>query len=472
MLLLPPLLTLAVVLWGIEGPSYIPDEAATLSAVHRSFPELLRMLLHIDAVHGPYYMFMWVVVRLAGTSEIATRLPSALATAVTAAGVAALGRRLVSPRAGLAAGLVFAFVPFVSYYAQFARPYAIMTAFATFASYALVRVLDAKPGHRRGWFVAYAALLAGLGLAQVFALPLIGAHAVTVALRCRPGGKQPRKLSLILGWLAAAGVAVALAAPVLVLGYFQRRSLNTLVYQPWIARLHEFFMGRALEDTFAVVLACGIAASLLTGRLRAKWPGSFLALCLPWLVFPIALMLGVSLITPVYAMRFVAYCIPAVALLTGAALDALGWVAGIAGLTGIVLIGLPLQLNVRTATGHGSNLRLKDQIIAANRRPGDAALYGLPATQYQQYAYPYGLWSLSDIALAETPAESDSLTGTVVQPQVVVDRLAHVARVWIVGGGQGVIAIDSGIVESAGFRLVHSWPQYGLELYARPRGSG
>ena len=470
-LLLPALVTLAVALWGIDGPSYIPDEAATLSAVHRSFPDLVRMLLHVDAVHGPYYMFMWVVVRLAGTSEIATRLPSALATAATAAGVAALGRRLVSPRAGLAAGLVFASVPFVTFYAQFARPYAIMTAFATFASYALVRVLDAEPGHRRGWLFAYAALLTGLGLVQVFALPLIGAHAVTVALRCRPGGKQPRKLWLILGWLAAAGVAIAVSAPVLVLGYFQRQTFNTLVYQPWIARLQEFFMSRELEDTFAIVLACGIAASLLTGRLRDKWPGSFLALCVPWLVFPIALMLGVSLITPVYAERFVAYCIPAVALLTGAALDALGWVAGVAALTAIVAVGLPLQVNVRTATAHGSNLRLEDQIIAANRRPGDAALYSLPATQYQQYAYPFGMWSLSDISLAETPAESDSLTGTLVDPQVVAGRLAHVSRVWLVGGGPGAIAIHSHMIERAGFQLVHSWPRNGLELYARLRAS-
>ncbi len=258
----------------------------------------------------------------------------------------------------------------------------------------------------------------------------------------------------------------------LVLGYFQRQSFNTLVYQPWIARLQEFFMSRALEDTFAIVLACGIAASLLTGRLRAKWPGSFLALCLPWLVFPIALMLGISLITPVYAERFVAYCLPAVALLAGAALDALGWAAGIAALTAIVVIGLPLQLNVRTATAHGSNLRLEDQIIAANRRPGDAALYGLPNTQYQQYAYPYGMWSLRDISLAETPAASDSLTGTLVDPQVLADRLAHVSRVWLVGGGPGAIAINSGIVEHAGFRLVHSFPPYSLELYARPRGSG
>jgi mannosyltransferase len=472
MLLLPPLVALAVVLWGIDGPSFIPDEAATLSAVHRSFPDLLRMFLHIDAVHGPYYMFMWVVVRLGGSGELATRLPSALATAVTAAGIAALGRRLVSPRAGLAAGLVFVCEPYVSFYGQFARPYAIMTAFATFASYALVRVLDAEPGHRRGWLVAYSAFLCGLGLAQVFALPLVAAHAVTVALRCRPGSKEPGKRWLILGWLAAAGVAIAVAAPVLVLGWFQRTSLNTLVYQIWTARLQEFFMSHELENTFAIVLACGIAASVLTGRLRARWPGSFLALCLPWLIVPIAVMLGVSLITPVYAMRFVAYCIPAVALLTGAALDALGWVAGIAALTAIVVIGLPLQLRVRTATAHGSNLRAEDQIIAANRRPGDAALYGLLPTQYQQFAYPYGMSSLSDISLAQTPAESGTLTGTLVDPQVLADRLAHVSRVWLVGGGPGAIAVNAGIVKSSGFRFVHGWPPYALQLYARPRGSG
>ncbi len=418
MLLLPPLVALAVVLWGIDGPSYIPDEAATLSAVHRSFPDLLRMLLHIDAVHGPYYMFMWVVVRLGGSSELATRLPSVLATAVTAAGVAALGRRLVSPRAGLAAGLIF--------------------------------------------------LLSGLGLVQVFALPLIGAHAVTVALRCRAASEEPAKRPLILGWLAAAGVAIAAAAPVLVLGWLQRQSLNTIVYRNWIVRLQEFFMSHALENTFAIVLACGIAASLLTGRLRARWPGSLLALCLPWLVFPIALMLGVSLNTPVYAVRYVAYCIPAVALLTGAALDALGWVAGIAALTAIVVIGLPLQQHVRTATAHGSNLRLEDQIIAANRRPGDAVLYGLSNNQYQEYAYPYGMWSLRDISLAQTPAESGTLTGTDVGSLALFDRLAHVPRVWLVGGGPNAVAANVSIVEYAGFRLVHNWPRNGLELYAQP----
>ena len=58
-------------------------------AVQRPFGQLLRMLGNIDAVHGAYYVMMWVVVRLGGTGELVTRLPSALAMA----GAAAAGRR-------------------------------------------------------------------------------------------------------------------------------------------------------------------------------------------------------------------------------------------------------------------------------------------------------------------------------------------------------------------------------------------
>ncbi|HEX3926054.1 MAG TPA: hypothetical protein VHY31_27525, partial [Streptosporangiaceae bacterium] len=95
----PPVAMLGMALWRITGPSYWRDEAATLTAVRRPFGELLRMMGHVDAVHGIYYMFIWVAVRLGGPGELVTRLPSALAMAAAAAAVAALGRRLVSPRA-------------------------------------------------------------------------------------------------------------------------------------------------------------------------------------------------------------------------------------------------------------------------------------------------------------------------------------------------------------------------------------
>ena len=54
MRVIPPVVTLAVMLWGISGSSYWRDESATLAAVQRPFGQLIRMLGHVDAVHGAY----------------------------------------------------------------------------------------------------------------------------------------------------------------------------------------------------------------------------------------------------------------------------------------------------------------------------------------------------------------------------------------------------------------------------------
>ncbi len=184
MRVLPPVATFLIMMWGITGASYWRDEAATLSAVQRSLGDLLRMLGNIDAVHGAYYLLIWAFVRVGGAGELVTRLPSAVAMAAAAAAVAALGRRLVSPRAGLASGLVFAILPPVSMYGQDARPYAIVVMLAAVASYLLVRAMAADSGRRGRWLAGYAACLAVLGIVDIFGLLLIAAHAVTVALRC------------------------------------------------------------------------------------------------------------------------------------------------------------------------------------------------------------------------------------------------------------------------------------------------
>ena len=147
MMAIPPLVTFVIMLWGITGASYWRDEAATLSAAQRPLGNLLQTLGNIDAVHGAYYLLIWVMVQLGGTGELVTRLPSAVAMAGAAAAVAAMGRRLISPRAGLASGLVFAVLPEVSLYGQDARPYAIVVALAALASYLLVRAMpdDGRP---------------------------------------------------------------------------------------------------------------------------------------------------------------------------------------------------------------------------------------------------------------------------------------------------------------------------------------
>jgi mannosyltransferase len=148
--IIPALITLGVTLYRIGVPSFTRDEGATLLAVHRSFPQMIRMLGNVDVVHSEYYALIWAVTRVAGTGELAARAPSAVAMAVAAGGVTLLGQRLVSGRAGLAAGLLLAAFPSVSYYAEDAREYALVTALATVASYLLVRALQAATPETAG----------------------------------------------------------------------------------------------------------------------------------------------------------------------------------------------------------------------------------------------------------------------------------------------------------------------------------
>src|SRR5580658_7217430 len=144
-----PVVTLAVVLWGITASAYWSDEADTIAAVSRSVPQLFHMLARLDAVHGLYYFLLWPVAKLAGTGEFAARFPSALCMAAAAAGVAAIARRLVSRRAGLCAGLVFALLPTVSAQGQDARPYAAATAAAVLSTYLFIRTVGDP---RTRWF--------------------------------------------------------------------------------------------------------------------------------------------------------------------------------------------------------------------------------------------------------------------------------------------------------------------------------
>src|ERR1700691_3078317 len=111
-----------------------------------------------------------MMVHVGGFGGMETPPPSAAAMPCAAAVVVAIGRRLISPWAGLASGLVFAILPEVSLYGQDARPYAIVVALAALASYLLVRVMDAGADARHRWLIGYALSIAALGIVDIFGL--------------------------------------------------------------------------------------------------------------------------------------------------------------------------------------------------------------------------------------------------------------------------------------------------------------
>jgi mannosyltransferase len=507
--LLPAAVALLAGLYRISGPSFSKDETATLAAIHRSFPQLARMLGNVDVVHGAYYVLIWVVVRLfGGSSELIVRLPSVLAMAAAAYVITLLGRRLVSGWAGLAAGLTFAILPSVSSYAQDAREGALLVALGATVSYCLVRAMDAgRPGSRRGWLAGYGVTLALLGFGNLFALLLVLAHAVTLLARgddppeppdrrfAPSGGKPPRTWGddrgsapsggksprlgqgLWLGWLIAVGAAVIAVSPVAVVGYSQLHQIHWI--QPpglkdvlTVQRL----LGRtSLVLAIVVVVAVAVAYRLVRGRsLGGCWPGRLVALCLPWLILPPAILLTASLAQPVYTFRYIVFCIPAAALLIGPALVALGRYAGPAALVALLVIGLPTQTFQRSAVGHGINIRRVDRMVARNWEPGDALLNVSSrrgpdkgtGERTLEVAYPYGLARLRDISSGLSPAQSGTLGGSYAPAQVIRERAATVRRMWVVewASPRPVVLLDG-----LGFRLVHRWDIQGLwlRLYVR-----
>lgn len=443
--------TLAMTLWGITTASFWRDEAATLSVLRRPMPAFWRMLDHTDVVHGLYYLILWPLVRVLGFGELGARPGSAVAMAGAAAGVTAIGRRLLSPRIGLAAGLMFATLPLTSRYGQEARSYAMVMALAVLASYLLVRIIEAdeQGAAQRRWLAAYAAVLTLLGWANLVSLLIVPAHAVTLlwsarSARAQLAGGQPGAGALArrrraAGWLIAVAVAGALVVPLVALAWRQRHGTQRFLTMTTFSSVGS--VPRGLTGSWLVciaVLALGLAVAAIRGPIRT----ALTRLCVPWLLLPPFLLLGMGLVTPIYDPRYILFCVPALALLAGSWLDAVGARAAAwwgnrsrtttAGVAVIALLGLPAQFAYRAPDGHGDNVRQVAQILADHEHSGDGVLYFWPWWRQISAAYPEAFGHLRDVSLARSPAQDGNFTGTQLPVTQIRGRLATIPRVWLV----------------------------------------
>ena len=419
-ILIPVLTTLGIGAWSLSGASYWRDEAATLDADSRSLPALLRMLTNVDAVHGAYYLLMWPVVHTIGTAEVVLRMPSLLAMTAAAAGVAALGRRLRSPRAGLLAGLAFAVLPQVSLYAQTARSYALVLGCAVLATHLLVRAVSG-PGRR--WLVGYGCVIAVLGLLNLFGLLLLAGHAVFVLACHRP---------VLRRWLLSAVPACLPALPIVALAWHERGQLGWLIPA-----------GITAPGDLAAWLAGSVGAivpvvAVIVIALRSRTRSAVAWLALPWLILPPALlMIASDVAMPVYTQRYVVFCLPALALLIGVGLDRLNLAPRVIALLLIVGLGLPTQFAARQPGGHTDDARGAATVLSQHERPGDGILYDCPTCQIPDvprelsFAYPAAFKPLDDLALAASPAKSGTLVGTNTDQATLTRRLDGANRVWL-----------------------------------------
>jgi mannosyltransferase len=459
----------ALVVGGYElgGPSLWRDEAYTKDAITRPVSQIFALLGHQDAVHGAYYILMHVIAASAGTSAVALRFPSLCAMVIATAFTAAIGRRTAAlalgPDAGrvrrldipaltgLLSGMVFATAPYMTYYAQTARSYAIVTMFATIAAYLLIR---AYPDGRWRWWAAYAAAVALTGLFNLFGLLILVAHGVTLLLTdARGQAAHGRRIGRIpLRWIAASAAALIVLGPLLDVAHREQKQIAWVVRPDFrtIEKLVSDFAGsRALVIPFALLALAGIAAACLADNWRPLNPA---AIALPWLVVPPFLLISGSFVKPVYVERYVEFCLPALAILVGAGLVGLVRLAagqrfirpGLAWLppavAALVVAGLAVMLigpqgAIRQTAARPDDLRQASAIVAANEQPGDVVFY-IPVNMHVLgTGYPAPFLRLRDIALAKSPIASATLTGTeITSPALLKSRFTDVRRVWVVTG--------------------------------------
>ena len=195
------------------------DEAITVSQARLPFGEMLNQLRTTD-VHPPlHHTMVWLVIRIAGTGELAVRSPSIVAGALLVPAAFGLANALYGRRTALVAAAFVTVAPFAVWYSQEARMYSVFMLFATTALWAQVAAIR---GDGRWAWAAYSASTAAMIWTQWFAVVPIAAQQlvfVGVFLQRRQDRTQRRRFLLV--WAAALGAAILAVLPIVPIGLHQ-----------------------------------------------------------------------------------------------------------------------------------------------------------------------------------------------------------------------------------------------------------
>ncbi|HET7367304.1 MAG TPA: glycosyltransferase family 39 protein [Gaiella sp.] len=234
----------------IDRQSFWLDELVTVSLLDHSLGDVLREVPRSEATPFLYYVVAWAWGSVLGLGEIGIRTLSALAGTATIPVAYGAGAVLVSRRAGIVAAALVAVNPFLVWYSQEARSYALLALLGAGTVLALGQALR---GSRR-WLVGWAALAALAIATHYYAVFLVGAELVWLLVRLRP-----RRAAVVASFLPA---ATLLAEIPLVLA--QRDNAEAVTGSALVARIAGIPKNLAVGYSFpAEALGSGLAALLL-----------------------------------------------------------------------------------------------------------------------------------------------------------------------------------------------------------------
>lgn len=285
------------------------DEAASVWYCGQEWPAFAEFLGR-DATPPLFSLMLRGWTSLFGISEFVVRLPSVVATSVTAAVVYFFGTRWMGRRTGLLAAVIFSLSPLQMAMSQTTRSYAIAACFAAISMYFFVGFL--RNGNR--WAAAglvladlailYSNYVAGLLLvARIAALPFLG----PLGRRRLPSFVA---LQVLVLFAFIPGLARIDANQVDEPGrWFDSPGVGSL-WSMWSAVCGN----QALAVCFAAILVGGIIAAAVGHRKLELQPAWTFAAWLSWGVGSIAFAWVISQWIPVFVPRYLAFAGAGVAL--------------------------------------------------------------------------------------------------------------------------------------------------------------
>ncbi|HEX7834195.1 MAG TPA: glycosyltransferase family 39 protein [Pseudolysinimonas sp.] len=460
---------------GIGVPSFWGDEAASVISAERPISSLLHELVHVDAVHGLYYLLLHFWIDVAGASEAAVRFPSAMAAGFAIAGTVALGRELFGTRVAIVAGLVAMVIPELTRMAIEGRSYAIGMAAAVWLTWLLVRLIR-RGETRTPWWAVYAI---GTGLSVVLFMYLgfiVLVHLVVLVVE-----RPPRRV--VQAWLESLLVATAVALPLVVLAMTQQAQIAFLAHRHY-ATFTNVVVRQWFRTWYVAAIEWGLILAGVATTVRRRWDPSARRAAIivgTWLLVPTALLLaGNAWFHPMYNMRYVAFCVPAVALAIGIGIDGLAALARL-GRLGVVIRGalvlalvlacVPSFVAQRTpyAKDGGSDLRQIAQAVSAHASAGDAIVFDQSVKprlrpRLAMDLYPADFAAVDDIALLAPAAERAGLWDRVAPLDTIGGALVGHRVVWAVESKHSRSS-DLDVLRRLGYRVIDTFHLHRTVLY-------
>ncbi len=388
---------LALRVAGLTAQSLWRDEVDTLLFATRPLGEALAMFRQ-PGQNGPlFFLALRPWLATAGTSEFALRFPSALAGTLAVPAAYTLAHRLAGRRPAALTALLMALAPYLVWYGQEARMYALLTVLIPVSLW--LTVTAAQQGGWWRWLLLY------LVTAVVIYIHLLAALIIPVQalwLLVMPSAGRPVQR------LRAAGLYVlALLLPYLPLAVWQADMLR-IAFQTG----HRFVSLGDILLILAAVFSLGVLpgqrflalfvfmAALAAGvmlwayqarrhrKLPESAPGRLIAMLLIWLLLPPVLTFGISLRLPIFTERYLIWTMPAFLMLCALGIVALArsWRP-----LGLVVLGAMVILDLSGAVMQvrqpiKSDFRSAAGFVLQHMQPGDLLVYQIP---YIRYTFTY-----------------------------------------------------------------------------------